>query len=397
MDIKKSLKDVIVLLVICVVFTGILAVTNSVTAPIIADRLNAAANEAYFVVMPDAKGFDDVDISGYTLPATITEVKKESSGLGYVVKVETKGYANGLVIVVGVSNDGKIIHSVCIANSETPSKIGTLLNDGDYNVKFDGKNLSEVAGVDTVAGVTYTTQGYKSALSDAINTVTILGGGEVDLRDPEQILKDNLMAALPSGGEAFTEMFMIEVVEGVDKIYVADNNAGYVCVIGEGSEAEFIGVEGGVALGDSSNKAIAEAAVAIVSASDIKEIDISEFANSTDRNIKKIFRSITAVSKTASGNYVVVANVKGYATDMIIKTSISADGIIIDTVCVSSNETNGAEKTYGDNFIGKSKDQASGVDTITGSTMTTDGYKLAISNSFSAINIVETSAEGGTN
>ena len=44
MDIKKSLKDVVVLLVICSVFAVVLAAVNSVTAPIIADRLAAAAS-----------------------------------------------------------------------------------------------------------------------------------------------------------------------------------------------------------------------------------------------------------------------------------------------------------------------------------------------------------------
>ena len=77
MDIKKSLKDVIVLLVICSVFAVVLAAVNSVTAPIIADRLAAAADEAYLAVMPGAKGFENVDITQYTLPSTVKEVKKE--------------------------------------------------------------------------------------------------------------------------------------------------------------------------------------------------------------------------------------------------------------------------------------------------------------------------------
>ena len=36
MDIKKSLKDVVVLVAICVVFATVLAAVNSITAPIIA-------------------------------------------------------------------------------------------------------------------------------------------------------------------------------------------------------------------------------------------------------------------------------------------------------------------------------------------------------------------------
>ena len=91
MNFKKSLKDVVVLVVICAVFATVLAAVNSVTAPIIAERLEGAANQAYEAVMPGATGFEDVDLSSYTLPATVVEAKREKSGMGYALKIETKG------------------------------------------------------------------------------------------------------------------------------------------------------------------------------------------------------------------------------------------------------------------------------------------------------------------
>ena len=385
MNFKKSLKDVVVLVVICAVFATVLAAVNSVTAPIIAERLEGAANQAYEAVMPGATGFEDVDLSSYTLPATVVEAKREKSGMGYALKIETKGYSTGMVLIVGVSSDGFVTGATCIASGETWGLEKTF---GDKTV---GKDVNTI--VDVEAGATsLTVNGYRAGVKDALNAAIILGGGSADLRTPEEILRDNLMAALPEGGDKFTELFMVEVTEGVDKIYAADNGKGYVCVIGE----EFIGVgENGVALGESANKAVAEAAAAIVKASVVTEIDISEYLNSSDRNIKKIFRSINSVSKTDSGNYVVVAKVTGYADNMIVKIAISAEGVVIDATCLSSNETNGAEKTYGDKFIGKTDEEADAVDTIGGSTMTTDAYKKAVGYAFDAITIIETPAEGG--
>ena len=385
MNFKKSLKDVVVLVVICAVFATVLAAVNSVTAPIIAERLEGAANQAYEAVMPGATGFEDVDLSSYTLPATVVEAKREKSGMGYALKIETKGYSTGMVLIVGVSSDGFVTGATCIASGETWGLEKTF---GDKTV---GKDVNTI--VDVEAGATsLTVNGYRAGVKDALNAAIILGGGSADLRTPEEILRDNLMAALPEGGDKFTELFMVEVTEGVDKIYAADNGKGYVCVIGE----EFIGVgENGVALGESANKAVAEAAAAIVKASVVTEIDISEYLNSSDRNIKKIFRSIVSVSKTDSGNYVVVAKVTGYADNMIVKISISAEGVVIDATCLSSNETNGAEKTYGDKFIGKTDEEADAVDTIGASTMTTDAYKKAVGYAFDAITIIETPAEGG--
>ena len=70
----KHFKSVIALTVICAVIAVLLAVTNSITAPIIEKNASAAANEALLVVYPDGGDFTQVDISTFELPATVTEV-----------------------------------------------------------------------------------------------------------------------------------------------------------------------------------------------------------------------------------------------------------------------------------------------------------------------------------
>ena len=115
---KKSVQSTIVLVAICAVMAILLALTNSVTAPIIKQNQDAAANEALLVVMPDGEGFEKVDISSYTLPATVTEVYKETKG-GYVVTLTTAGYGSGLIVMCGVSPDGTVTGAVCLASTET--------------------------------------------------------------------------------------------------------------------------------------------------------------------------------------------------------------------------------------------------------------------------------------
>ena len=398
MDIKKSLKDVVVLVAICVVFATVLAAVNSITAPIIAEQLAGAANQAYEAVMPDAEGFEDVDLSAYSLPATVKEAKRETSGKGFAIKLETKGYGTGMVLIVGVATDGTVTGATCVTSTETNG------DEKTYGGNFAGKDKDGVLSVELIAGSTLTTSAYRGAVVDAINAATILGGGSADIRDEAQILSDNLNAALGLEGAEFTNVFMVEIVDGTEKVYSENSGKGYVTLVdgkyvgvdADGNAVKVIDAETNeVTEGVDELKTTATAAVAIVAATELTDLDISEFVNSSDRNIKKIFRSITSICKTGSGTYVIVANVTGYASDMIVKTAISADGVIINTTCVSSNETNGAEKTYGENFIGKSEEQANGVDTVSGSTMTTDAYKRAIANSFSAIAIIESSTEGG--
>jgi electron transport complex protein RnfG len=409
MNIKKSLKDVVVLLVICSVFAVVLAAVNSVTAPIIADRLSAAADEAYMAVLPGATGFEDVDISKLSNIPTVKEAKKEKSGLGYAIKLETKGYATGLVLIVGVDANGVVTGATCIASNETWG-LETSLGE-----KFVGKDVNSV--VDVEAGVTsYTVNGYRAAVKDAINAATILSGGQADTRTEEEIFFDNLKEALP---EAFTEtatkydeVFTQTLIVGndgnihtnkelsVDSINKAINGKGYVFVVGK----EFVGVNAeGVIVSEVSAeaKAIVEAAIALDATATATEIDTTEYKNSDDRTVKRAFNNMKYVLKTESGIYVMETSATGYGkTPMTIIITVSADGKIIDNLVVTHSETGnyGGAKVqdgeYNQNFVGKNQEEANAVDTVTGVTVTTNAYKNAV---LRAYVIVSTLEGGATN
>ena len=393
MDFKKSLKDVVVLVVICAVFATVLAAVNSVTAPIIADRLEQAANEAYIAVMPGAQGFDNVDLSGYTLPSTVVEAKKEKSGMGFAIKLSAKGYSTGMIIIVGVDANGVVTGATCISSGETWGLEKTFGNE------VVGTDVNTI--VDVQAGATsLTINGYRSAVKDAINAAAILSGQEVDIRTEEEKFADALAQALP-GSDAFTRVFLVEVVDGFDAIYKANNGVGYVCVIGNDSTGPFIGVDAnGKAVGNSEHNAKAEAAVALINSTTLTAIEFEEYKNSDDSEVKRAFRQILSINKTATGNYVIEIKASGYGSDpMVIKVSVSADGKVIDNLAISNSETPNiggvqlADGKFNSNFIGKDVTEAGGVDTVGSVTVTTDAYKTAILRVFTAI----TTIEGGTN
>ena len=378
---KKNIKEVAIAVCICVVITLLVAGTNTITAPLIAQNQNAAANAALLEVMSEGKGFEPVDISTYELPATVTEVYKESSGLGYVVKMVTAGYGSDMVIMCGVKNEGIVTGAVCISSNETLGKEKT------YGENFTDKNAEGVEAVEIIAGATKTTEAYKNAVKDALNTVIILGGGEVDIRTEEEILADNLKTALPEG-DTFVKLFLVEAVEGVNAIYKAENGAGYVCVVGE----EFIGVGA-----NGTDNAQVAAAVEAVKNSKVTDIDVSAYPDLT---------YLVSAQKTASGNYIVETKGAGYGINggneyhpasgehIVVKVSISADGSIIDCMTVSQAETQGlgdacAKETFYGQFNGKTKDNYTEIDGISGATLTTDGYKQAILRAFEAVNVLK--------
>lgn len=378
----KQLKSLTVLVCICAIITLLLAVTNSITEPLVEKNQALAANQALAEVMPDGTGFETLDISSYTLPATVTEAYKETEGKGVVVKLVTAGYGPDMVIMCGVSSDGIVTGTKCLSSNETLGKEKT------YNENFPGKDAEGVEAVDTWTGATKTTAAYKNAVKDALNAAIILGGGSVDIRTEEEILADNLSAALPAGEKAFTKVFLAEVLDGIDAVYEAENGAGYVCTVGE----QFIGVDatGAAVTPDAENADTAVAAVAKVKATTYKDIvaDLGDY--------------VLSAKKTASGNYVVETRGAGYGIKggneyhpasneyIVVRVSLTAEGKIIDCVTVSQGETKGlgdacAEESFYGQFDGKTESDYKEIDAIGGATLTTNGYLQAIERAFEAV------------
>lgn len=388
MDIKKSLKDVIVLVVICAVFATVLAAVNSITAPIIAERLEAAANEAYMAVMPDAKGFKDVDISGKNLYPTVKEVKEETSGMGYAIKLETKGYDKGMIIIVGVTTDGVVTGATCIDSNETNG------DEKSYGNNFVGKDLAGAGAVDLISGSTMTTTAYRSAILDAINTVAILGGAQIDTRPEEVKFQAALEAALP-GGKVFTKVVLLSALEGIDAVYEAEDGKGYVCLIGTDSTGIFLGVDAdGKAVGEMSaeHKALAEAAIASVKANVAVDVDLTPYMGNS-----LIANYVNYVKKTGAGTFMIEIKTSGnYTADtpIVVLVVIDADGKVVDAQTVSHAETPSPggmqleDGKFNANFIGKDEAGAGEVDTVSGATFTTTAYKNAILNAFNVVKIL---------
>ena len=387
---KTSMKNLSVFVCICTVIALFLALTNSFTAPIIEANQNASANQALLEVMPEGKGFEKLATDVYTLPATVSEVYKETSGRGYVVKLITSGYGSGMIIMCGVSADGIVTGAVCISSSET------LGYEKNYGAGFAGKDAAGVEAVDTIGGATKTTSAYKNAVKDALNTAIILGGGSVDIRTEEEILADNLAAALPAGEGIFEKIFLVEWIENVDAVYAADNGSGYVFVYGE----QFVGVlaDGTVVADNAENAQEVSDAAALLKATVLEDIDLSAYP--------ELAKTVLAAQKTATGNYVVETKGAGYGIKggdeyhpasgeyIVVRVAMTAEGKILDCITVYENETDGlgdacAEESFYGQFVGKTQENYTEIDAIGGATLTTNGYKQAIERAFAAMNVLK--------
>lgn len=383
---NKHMKSVISLTAICAAVSLLLAVTNYVTAPIIEKQQSAAANEALYQVMPDGEDFQAVDLTKYELPDSITEAYSEKNG-GYVFKITTTGYSSGFIIMCGVDASGTVTGATYIASSET------LGEEATYGEKLKGATLDTVESVETVSGATKTTSAYRNAVKDSLGAAVILGGGSVDLRSDEEILNDNLSAALPSAEGKFTSVFITEELTDINSVYKAENGAGYVFVSGE----SFIATDNeGNVTSETELKDTVETNAKKLIASTLTEIDISGYADMPSQ-VQKAY-------KTASGNYVFDLRAAGYGINgdkytasgeyIYIKVSATADGKIIACETVSQKESDGigsacADSSFYTQFNGKTADTYKDIDAISGATITTNGYTTAISKVFEAINILK--------
>ena len=389
---KNHIKNVLSLTIICAVMALLLALTNSITAPIIKEQENAAVSDALKKVLPNGEDFQTVDISEFTLPETVEEAYSEKNG-GYVIKLKTAGYGSDLILMCGIDKDGVVAGVQYISGNET------LGYETTYGEKLKNVTIDTVEDVETVAGATKTTGAFKGAVKDALNAAVILGGGSVDIRDEATILNDNLSAALTSADGKFTEIFITEEIGNVSAVYKADNDTGYVFVSGE----SFIATDNSANVLTDTDEAVKteinNAATKIIN-STLTEIDIS--------NIQNMPTHVQKAYKTSGGNYVFDLRAAGYGINgdkytrsgeyIEIRVSVTPQGKIIACKTTAQKESEGigdacSKPEFYNQFNGKQESDYNEIDAIAGATITTNGYKTAISKVFEAVKLLDGGAK----
>lgn len=159
---NSSVKSIVVLFSICLVVAILLSGVNYFTAPIIEEQANRTKFESLYTVIPDADTFEDLSDKA-ALPASVTGVFKESSGLGYAVTLSTTSQfsKDDMVFTVAIDNDGKLTAVKLISYAETKN-FGAA-----YPESYLGVDASSVDSVDLVGGVTYSSAAFQNAVADA--------------------------------------------------------------------------------------------------------------------------------------------------------------------------------------------------------------------------------------
>jgi electron transport complex protein RnfG len=151
--------------------TAALAVTNAATKDTIATINQSHQTESRKLVI-DADFFEEQTFNENGEEISYFTAKKDDSLVGYVFTVSSSGKSSGLIVMTGVSVDGKITGVVIADENETAGYIDKVKKDGllDRLAGWDS-NLKILLGenIDGVSQATKTAKGITDGVNKAIH------------------------------------------------------------------------------------------------------------------------------------------------------------------------------------------------------------------------------------
>ena len=234
---KQNLMPVIVLSCICLVVAVLMGVVNMFTAPRIQFNEEQKVYESLKVVLDGT--FEPKELP-QNIPSTVTGLYEVTEGdeiIGHVVTLEQQGYADKILLTVGIDKDGKITKVVITGQQETHGKDISPLID-----RFASVTEDQVADVEHVSGASLTSGYIKDAIADAFKVINAdVSSDDGDNEDnesdaePETLPRtDEELVALSKeliGKDVELSDVTPENTTNVKRVYRASGNNGYVAYV----------------------------------------------------------------------------------------------------------------------------------------------------------------------
>ncbi len=176
------------LLLISAIIAVMLAAVNMVTKPIIAGNNQKTFEKAMGEVLPDAKGFEKIEIESFAAEISgvvVNSLYKGSDG-GFVVEVVcSEGYGGDIRVMVGITDELKVKKAKIMAMSETPGLGAKTGEDGFIN-QFNNmqkgievvKNSPKENQIQAVSGATISSKAVTKAVNTALDAAEFGKGGK---------------------------------------------------------------------------------------------------------------------------------------------------------------------------------------------------------------------------
>ncbi len=418
---KTMIRSILALTVICIVVSAVLGVVNHFTAPLIAENQKKEENAALLIVMPDANGFEEVDLSDLPNGSSVKAVYRESTGQGYVFRMEVTGYQPGLTVMCGIKADGSISGVRTLSCNETAG-YGLKATEEWYTAQYTGQ-FSDLSGVGDISGATLTSKAYRRAIMDAFSAFAAYSGVQMTLTEDQLIAQ-----ALPDGKNPSQAVITSSLPDQITAVFTFENNAGYVFRINIEETVLYLAVdpsmrEIGRAFSDAQKAdSVSEEALHQI-LSDASEVQqelllpymrkvmpqaesfvrlaqnfdtvLSGTVSTQYNGDTEISAQVVSVYQTDAG-YVFLTKAKGQHEGLYILCGIGADGAITGSTVYAHQETAGlgdqiAEKEYTDRYIGRTDDA---VTDISGATVSSSAFRLSVQSAFAAYRMITRGEQG---
>lgn len=184
---KEYGMPVVVLVAICFVTTLLLALTNSVSEPIIIKNQAITATANRKELLPDADDFTQLELDKYAASsdgmATVTEVYKANNDTGYVMTCMTKSFGGDLTMMVGLDAAGAVTGVKVTDHADTPG-VGTKDQDPEYLAQYisktalSGEDVKKEADFNFITGASVSGTAIHKGVYAALAQYAELGGAK---------------------------------------------------------------------------------------------------------------------------------------------------------------------------------------------------------------------------
>ncbi len=175
---QAIIKAVVVLVVICIVISGALAVVNSFTAPVSAANAAVRETAARQELIPEALSFEEATCA---LPENVVSAYtgKDADGkaVGYVFTTSGKGFGGAISVMCAISPDGTILRCKTLDVSGETKTLGGQTESESYTGQYIGQDAS-LSGVSAISGATITSTAYAGCVKTAFEAFDILKEAE---------------------------------------------------------------------------------------------------------------------------------------------------------------------------------------------------------------------------
>ncbi|NMA23235.1 MAG: FMN-binding protein [Spirochaetales bacterium] len=183
----KNIRYALILLSICAVAAFFLALTNSVTAPVIEEMNIQARLKALEAVSGGLEIGDQTDIDNTPFVQYTIDLNEGGKRAGYILGLVTAGYGGQMTLVASYNLDGAMQYAQLLAHSETPG-LGSKAADSGYMDKFKdtganvpvptAKAMLSDSDAQAISGSSVTFTAIAKAIAAGSEYVKGLGGGK---------------------------------------------------------------------------------------------------------------------------------------------------------------------------------------------------------------------------